>query len=188
MSEKLFIEDMEVEYSIIRRKIKNPRMEFKTGHLVLVLPENYKNHRKLVEKHVNWIYRKIDIINKSKTCNLNLNRTENDLKNEINKIVEFYSYKMQLTPGNVSFRRMKRRWGSCDSKGNLKFNTRIKYLPENLVEYIVFHELAHLTEFGHNNDFWDIIRLEFPDYKKRDEELSIYWFSIMDHTNNFKNP
>jgi len=103
-------------------------------------------------------------------------------------LVEFYSSSMQLTPGNISFRQMKKRWGSCDSEGNLKFNTRLRYLPEDLIDYVVFHELAHLLEFAHNRDFWQIIRLKFPDYKKKDQELSIYWFAIMEKTNNFQDP
>lgn len=188
MYEKIFIEDMEINYKVVRREIKNPRLEFKTGELVLILPENYQNHQKLIEKHLNWIYNKMDIIEKSKSCQLNFNRNENDLKNEISKIVEYYSGKMGIVSGNISFRKMKKRWGSCDSEGNLKFNTRMKYLPEQLIQYVVFHELSHLIEFGHNNDFWNIISQEYPDYKKMDYELSIFWFSIQEHTNNFKDP
>ncbi|PKL68565.1 MAG: metal-dependent hydrolase [Methanobacteriales archaeon HGW-Methanobacteriales-1] len=188
MSENIFIEDIEIEYSIIRRKIKNPRMEFKTGRLVLILPNNYKNHKKLIEKHKNWIYNKLDVVEKSKNCYLNINRSKNELRAEIHHLVEFYSSSMQLTPGNISFRQMKKRWGSCDSEGNLKFNTRLRYLPEDLIDYVVFHELAHLLEFAHNRDFWQIIRLKFPDYKKKDQELSIYWFAIMEKTNNFQDP
>ncbi len=188
MSENILIENMEIEYTIIRRKIKNPRMEFKTGSLVLVLPNNYTNHEKLIEKHKNWIYNKLDLIEKSKECYLTMNRSENDLKTEIHRGVEYYSRIMELTPGNISFRQMKKRWGSCDGEGNLKFNTRLKYLPGDLIEYVVFHELSHLLEFGHNKNFWEIIRLKFPDYKKKDQELSMYWFAIMAYTNNFKNP
>ena len=66
MSENILIENMEIEYTIIRRKIKNPRMEFKTGSLVLILPNNYTDHKKLIEKHKNWIYNKLELIEKSK--------------------------------------------------------------------------------------------------------------------------
>jgi hypothetical protein len=188
MSETVFIRDIWIEYTIIRRKIKNPRMEFKTGNLVLILPKNYTDHKKLIEKHENWIYNKLNLIEKSKSCYLDINRSKSELMAEIYRLVEFYSSSMDLAPGNISFRQMKKRWGSCDSEGNLKFNTRLRYLPEDLIEYVVFHEMSHLLEFGHNRDFWEIISLKFPDYKKKDQELSMYWFAIMNHTNNFKDP
>ena len=93
---------------------------------------------------------------------------------------------MELVPGEIKFRKMKKRWGSCDNKGNLKFNTRMKYLPDKLIEYVVFHEMGHLLEFGHNHNFYDIIFAEYPEYKKLDLELSMYWFAINSQTNNFK--
>ena len=188
MYEKIFIEDMEITYRVVHRKIKNPRLEFKTGELVLILPENYHDHEKLIEKHLNWIYNKMDIIDKSKSCKLNYKRDEYALKCEISELVKYYSDKMGIIYGKISFRKMKKRWGSCDSEGNLKFNTRMKYLPEKLIQYVVFHEMSHLLEFGHNNNFWNIISQEYPDYKKLDYELSMFWFSIQEHTNNFKDP
>ena len=186
MDKKIFINGGKVDYDIIRRKIKHPRLEFKTGKLILILPENYKTPEKIIEKHLKWIQDKLEVIEKSRSCKLNFDRDENDLKEDIFRFVSIYSEKMELVPGEIKFRKMKKRWGSCDNKGNLKFNTRMKYLPDKLIEYVVFHEMGHLLEFGHNHNFYDIIFAEYPEYKKLDLELSMYWFAINSQTNNFK--
>jgi predicted metal-dependent hydrolase len=53
-------------------------------------------------------------------------------------------------------------------------------LPENLIEYVVFHEIAHLVELNHSKKFWNIISSKFQDYKNLENELSVYWFAIKD--------
>jgi predicted metal-dependent hydrolase len=73
---------------------------------------------------------------------------------------------------------MKSRWGSCSSDGNLNFNIYLKYLPQTLIEYIVFHETTHLIEMSHNKKFWNIISTEYPDYKEKEDELFIYWLRV----------
>ncbi|MBU4607742.1 MAG: M48 family metallopeptidase, partial [Euryarchaeota archaeon] len=83
--------------------------------------------------------------------------------------------------GKIGFRKMKVRWGSCDRDGNLKFNKMMKYLPENLIKYIIFHEMAHLLEFGHNAIFWNIIKSKYPHYSHQEEELSTYYFAIINY-------
>jgi predicted metal-dependent hydrolase len=187
MRNQVFIDDIEVNYEVVHRRIKNPRLEVKTGTLVLILPEGYPDHLGLVKKYKNWIYTKMSLINSSENLELNLNRNEEDLKENVNFLVTKYCSELDLQPNKIVFRKMRARWGSCDSKGNLKFNKFMKYLPEDLVEYVVFHEVAHLSQFGHNNDFWKIIRLKYENHKELDQKLSAYWFAIKKHTNDFKN-
>ena len=80
----------------------------------------------------------------------------------------FYNYPI----GRISIRDQKSRWGSCSSKGNLNFNYKIFFLPIELVDYIVVHEICHLGEFNHSKRFWALVEKQCPDYKKRVEELS----------------
>lgn len=79
----------------------------------------------------------------------------------------FYNYPF----GRVSIRDQKSRWGSCSSKGNLNFNYKIIFLPIELVDYIVIHELCHLKEFNHSKRFWTLVEKQCPDYKKKIKEL-----------------
>lgn len=57
------------------------------------------------------------------------------------------------------------RWGSCSTKRNLNFNYQIIFLPENIVAYIVAHELCHLKEMNHSRVFWQLVARTVPDYK-----------------------
>jgi len=66
------------------------------------------------------------------------------------------------------------RWGSCSSKGTISISLRTLLLPSHLCEYILVHEVAHLTHMNHSQDFWDHVAETLPDYKKRVKELKKY--------------
>ena len=55
--------------------------------------------------------------------------------------------------------------GSCSSKGNLNFNWRLIFAPEEVVDYIVVHELAHRKEMNHSRAFYNVVASVLPDYK-----------------------
>lgn len=71
-----------------------------------------------------------------------------------------------LAPKKITIRRQKSRWGSCSRKGSLNFNYRIVFLPQEMAEYIVAHELCHLKEFNHSGRFWDLVATAIPEYKR----------------------
>ncbi|NTU98849.1 M48 family metallopeptidase [Candidatus Falkowbacteria bacterium] len=73
----------------------------------------------------------------------------------------------QVKIGRVAVKHHKSRWGSCSSKGNLNFNYKILFLPRELQEYIVAHELCHLLEFNHGRNFWELVAKTINDYKLR---------------------
>jgi predicted metal-dependent hydrolase len=80
---------------------------------------------------------------------------------------------------HVNFRMMKTKWASLSSRNNLTINKLTKYLPEHLLNYIVFHEIAHLRTKRHNETFWKMISINFRNYKELERNLFIYWFQVM---------
>lgn len=75
----------------------------------------------------------------------------------------------------VLIRNQRRRWGSCAADGTLRFNWRMMLLEPSLIDYIVVHELAHLTHMNHSPDFWNLVCRTMPDAldrRKRLRELS----------------
>ncbi len=71
----------------------------------------------------------------------------------------------------VLIRDQRQRWGSCAPDGTLRFNWRAVMLKPALIEYVVAHELAHLTHRNHSRDFWGLMSNVLPDVQKRRKAL-----------------
>jgi predicted metal-dependent hydrolase len=182
MVKQVKIYDQNIKYEIIHRNIKYPRLEFRTGKLQLILPEDNRNPKDLIEKHKDWIYNKItliqDSIKNSKNKNLDFQRTDENFKILVKNYVNKTSKNYRLKINNIYFRRMKSKWGSCSKNKNLTINSLLKYLPDNLIRYVIFHEMIHLIERKHNEQYWKIISKKFPNYHEMEKDLLIYWFLI----------
>jgi predicted metal-dependent hydrolase len=74
----------------------------------------------------------------------------------------------------ISIKNQKSRWASCSKNGNLNFNLLLVAAPSNVIDYVMIHELMHLIEFDHSQQFWQLVREADPDYKKHREWLANY--------------
>lgn len=77
------------------------------------------------------------------------------------------AYYRTLTGGSytsVTVRDQKTRWGSCSSRGTLSFNYRLIFAPPEVLDYVVVHELCHLTHMNHSKEFWNKVGSVMPDY------------------------
>ena len=101
-------------------------------------------------------------------------RELDQIKEKIGSRVAHYSKIMGVTVGRITIRNQKTRWGSCSSKGNLNYNYQLYYLPEELLDYVVIHELAHRRHMNHSVDFWGEVEKYCPDYKVRRKRLKEY--------------
>jgi hypothetical protein len=85
--------------------------------------------------------------------------------------LRFYAAQMGVTYNRVTIRNQKGRWGSCSAKGNLNFNYRLHYLPDELLDYVVVHELAHRIHMNHSASFWAVVEKYMPNYRECRERL-----------------
>ena len=63
------------------------------------------------------------------------------------------------------------RWGSCNSKSQIRLNWKLIQAPPHIINYVAAHELAHLKEMNHSAKFWAVVESIFPEYKKAEQEL-----------------
>ena len=71
----------------------------------------------------------------------------------------------------VLIRDTRRQWGSCAPDGTLRFTWRLMMTEPDLVEYVVVHELAHLTHRNHSADFWGLVYSVMPNAQQRRKRL-----------------
>ncbi len=184
MQKKIKIYDMEVEYAVDYRPIKFPRLEFKTGNLMLILPKNYESEKKIIETHKEWIYKKhkeiLNSLKASKNKKLNTIRTKKEFKELVHSIIEKNLHDLHLKVNKVYFKEMKSKWASCSSSKNLMINSLLQYLPRSLIEYVVYHEILHLIERKHNSNFWILMSKKYEDHQRKEKELFLYWFLVQD--------
>lgn len=179
--------DKPVEYTVAYRNVKHPRLEYKTGTLLLILPKTSKDEKQVLEKYKKWIQKKELVIRKSleeaQVKNLNLNRTDKELRNLIHTLAQNYQTELNTKIDKIYFRKMKTKWASHSRNGNLTVNTLLKHLPQDIIEYITYHEITHSIERKHNEKFWNIINKKFPDYQNKEKDLLTYWFIIQKKIN-----
>jgi predicted metal-dependent hydrolase len=88
--------------------------------------------------------------------------------------VTFWNKRIGQNIGSIRIGNQKSRWGSCSKKGNLNFNYKLIYLPKEVLDYVIVHELCHLVHLNHSGAFWSLVEEQIPDWKKVRNDLKRY--------------
>lgn len=102
----------------------------------------------------------------SKRLNVLEKRYRNTARERFNARTAYFR---AITGGDytsITIRDQKSRWGSCSSRGTLSFNYRLIFAPPHILDYVVVHELCHLTHMNHSRDFWAKVESVMPDYRE----------------------
>ena len=77
----------------------------------------------------------------------------------------------ELPYNKAAIRFQRTRWGSCSFKKNINLNRTLVFLPPELVEYLMIHELCHTAEMNHSKRFWELVEKHCHDYQALDKQL-----------------
>ena len=186
MEQKIVLKDRTLTYELIRKNVKNINLRIYPDGRVRVSASFWVS----VSRIEKFLLEKQDFIIKAldKYAENGIKKPENAeirhfTKEDYNRcqemiervMVAFYpkfdKYKIKMP--KISLRAMKTRWGSCTpAKGTIRFNLMLVDKPQECVEYVVVHELAHLVHPNHSKAFWSVVEEILPDWKARKKRLN----------------
>ena len=85
--------------------------------------------------------------------------------------LEILAAKLGVTTPSLTLSNALSRWGSCNSRGEVRLNWRLLQAPPHIINYVICHELAHLKQMNHSTKFWMVVAQLFPNYKAAEKEL-----------------
>jgi len=93
----------------------------------------------------------------------------------VQKRVKAWEPKTGTSPSRVVVDDLGFRWGSCGKNEVLYFNWRLLQMPVRLVDYVLVHEMIHLTERNHTKQFWQVLERVLPDWQARKRQIESDW-------------
>ncbi|MBQ7835638.1 MAG: M48 family metallopeptidase [Clostridia bacterium] len=163
---------MEMKYTLIYAKRKTVSMRIdKNGELIVRAPLGTPKNEieRIIKKHSARLDEiKARVLTKESTANnSDPAELESRLKRVALPLLEKHSRNMGIAPSKVTFTNAKTRFGSCSSKKRICFSRYLALYPDDAIEYVVVHELAHLVEMNHSKRFYAIVEKHLPDWKRR---------------------
>ena len=137
----------------IKHDVRSRAVEYAPSVLRLAMP-NHNDQTAVARKVVQW-YKKQALI-------------------DFSRRLELFSTKLGVALPVLFLSSARTRWGSCNSKKEVRLNWRLLQAPPHIINYVVCHELAHLKEMNHSAKFWAVVASIYPDYKSAEKELKAW--------------
>lgn len=134
----------------VRHDARNRAVEYLPGILQVALPTP-EDATTIARKVLQW-YRK-------------------EAMTDFGRRLEILSAKLGVPTPSLFLSNARSRWGSCNSRGEVRLNWRLLQAPPHIINYVICHELAHLKQMNHSAKFWAIVEKICPDYKRAEKEL-----------------
>jgi predicted metal-dependent hydrolase len=84
----------------------------------------------------------------------------------IHQRVDYFGTMLKFEYGNIRITSAQSRWGSCSGDNHLAFSFRLIMAPQEIIDYVIVHELMHVKEKNHSSKFWKRVESVIPEYKK----------------------
>ena len=164
-----------MEFQVIRSRRRTAALQVtREGHVIVRAPLGMPDAeiRRLVREHGVWIDRARQRQAARQQAHPEPTAEEaaglrERARAEIPPKVARYAAQMGVRPTAVRITSAKTRFGSCSAKNSLNFSWRLMQYPEEAVDYVVVHELAHIRHHNHSRAFYEEIERILPDYRRR---------------------
>jgi predicted metal-dependent hydrolase len=90
-----------------------------------------------------------------------------------------HAERRNLHPREIRIKRMKTRWGSCGPRNDININWLLALAPESVLEYVVVHELCHISQRNHSPAFWSLLALHLPNWAEERRWLKLHGAQLM---------
>lgn len=100
------------------------------------------------------------------------------VREELFPIADELAAKHQLPLSGLFVKSQRTRWASCSAKKNLSLNTKLLFIPLDLVRYAIIHELCHTIHMNHSRQFWRLVAAHEPRYTGLDQRLREAWRGV----------
>lgn len=162
-----------MEYRLIRSKRKTISLEVTKNLEVIVrapLRMADADIRRFVEKHIAWVNKHMEKqranYRPEPTAEV-VRRMADMAARMIPERTAYYADIMGFYPEGIRITAARTRFGSCSGKNRLCFSCLLMQYPQEAIDYVIVHELAHIRHKHHQDDFWSLVESVMPDYKKR---------------------
>ena len=166
------------KYTIIKSLRKSCSITVERDGTVTIRAPFFMSERKInkiIEERKEWIEKaQKKIANRAERLNALTPITNDEIdslkaaaKPIIEEKVRHFADKIGVEYGKITIRNQRTRYGSCSAKGNLNFNCLIMLMPNEIIDYVIVHELCHIKEMNHSRRFWNEVESVLPDCKER---------------------
>jgi predicted metal-dependent hydrolase len=176
-----------IKYTLIRSKRKTLELRLDAeGNAIVRAPLRFAKYRidEFVAEKSGWIAknrRKIaeQMENFSGFNPGEIARLKSEAAENFRERVNFFSALMSVTPAKVKISDARTRWGSCSGKNSVNLNWRLMLCPAEIRDYVIIHELAHISHKNHGAKFWARVAEFSPNYKICREWLKVNGGGLM---------
>ena len=147
--ENLLYLGQDIQLDIVTHS-SNKALAFEDNILIIATPTPDK-HALIQRKVIQWYQKQAEL--------------------DFSRRLEIFAAKLSVPTPPLALSNAKSRWGSCNSRGEVRLNWRLLQAPPHIINYVICHELAHLKQMNHSAKFWAVVEQLFPNYKLAEKEL-----------------